>query len=477
MLPAFINAIKHQCPINPSLPLVVGVSGGPDSLCLLDLLHQLDYRLVVAHLNHGLRPEADDEARLVEQISAHLDLPFVLEVGDVSRYAKENSMSIEESARILRYQFLFSLAQQRDAQAVVVGHTADDQVETVLMHLIRGAGIAGLKGMSFITLPNAWSQEIPLIRPLLAFWRNDILNYCRERSLNPVHDRSNLDTTYFRNRLRGELIPYMETYNPNIKRLILNMAESLAGDYQLIEQITEHAWQACIRATGNGYISIDRLAFLSQPLPVQRNMVRRAITTLRPGIRDLDFRTVTRAIEVIVTPTSTGRCDLLAGLCILFEGELVWLTAWDADLPKGDWPQLPGNAPISLVIPGRVAFASGWEITVEIMSSPVYLDSTVMHNTDPYQAWLDPGGMTFPLMLRPRQAGDRFSPLGMGDGSIKLADFMVNRKLPRSLRAMWPLVCSGSEIIWVPGLQICHKYRLTQVTQQVIHLRIAKTGS
>jgi tRNA(Ile)-lysidine synthase len=170
-------------------------------------------------------------------------------------YAEETVCQLQSAYLALR--FLFSQAQQLGAQAVVVGHTADDQVETVLMHLLRGAGMAGLKGMSFVTVPNAWSQDIPLVRPLLTFWREEILNYCTEHHLDPVHDRSNLDTTYFRNRLRGELIPYLETYNPNIKRLLYHMTETLAGDYQLIEQITTTAWQACIRVKGEGFLSIN----------------------------------------------------------------------------------------------------------------------------------------------------------------------------------------------------------------------------
>ena len=171
--------------------MLLGVSGGPDSLCLLDIMRQLRYRLVVAHFDHGLRPESASEREKIEKLAADNHLLFVSQRADVSSYASENHLSIEEAARTLRYRFLFDQAEKAGACAVAVGHTADDQIETVLMHLLRGTGITGLGGMAYRTQPNVWSTMIPLVRPLLGTWREDISLYLWEHQLEPSFDPSN----------------------------------------------------------------------------------------------------------------------------------------------------------------------------------------------------------------------------------------------------------------------------------------------
>ena len=169
MLDRLGETLNQECGLQLRLPLVVGVSGGPDSVCLLDGMHRLGYQAVVAHLNHQLREEAEADAQQVRQLAESLGLPFELESIDVPHFAEAERLSVEEAARIMRYRFLFRQAEKYAAQAVVVAHTADDQVETVLMHLLRGAGLAGLKGMLPRRLPNIWSQKVPPDRPLWSF--------------------------------------------------------------------------------------------------------------------------------------------------------------------------------------------------------------------------------------------------------------------------------------------------------------------
>ncbi|MCJ7432304.1 MAG: tRNA lysidine(34) synthetase TilS, partial [Anaerolineales bacterium] len=151
MLENIETILRDQCKLTKDRTIIVGVSGGPDSLCLMESLRQAGYKIIVAHFNHRLRPESDADANLVEQTAAHLAIPLVVDSGDVRAYAESESLSIEEAARNLRYRFLFEQARRTNAQSVAVAHTADDQVETVLMHFLRGAGLAGLKGMSHIT--------------------------------------------------------------------------------------------------------------------------------------------------------------------------------------------------------------------------------------------------------------------------------------------------------------------------------------
>ncbi len=219
-------------------------------------------------------------------------------------------MSIEEGAREARYRFLFEQARERRAQAVLVGHHANDQVETVLMHLLRGAGLAGLRGMQLRSCPNAWSDDIPLIRPLLNIWREEILAYLSERGLAFETDESNTDPSYTRNRLRYELIPYLAGYNPEISGTILRMSELLQGEYELVEKSIETASHDCQLQPGNGYIVMSLSAWKKQPLALQRSLLSKGAALLDPGLRDLDYAAIERAVVYLSSHTS-GRRDLI----------------------------------------------------------------------------------------------------------------------------------------------------------------------
>ena len=230
------TVFRDQCGLDPNRPVLAGVSGGPDSLCLLDILHTAGYRVIVAHFNHQLRPEADQEADSVSARARSLGLPFASACADVRAYAGAHRLSLEEAARMLRYQFLFASARKYEAQAVAVGHTADDQVETVLMHFLRGAGLAGLKGMEYRTLLPVFDQQIPLVRPLLSLWRADTEAYCREHALQPHYDVSNTDQAFFRNRLRHALLPELEKYNPRVKESVCRKSSKQPGNPSSLTQ-------------------------------------------------------------------------------------------------------------------------------------------------------------------------------------------------------------------------------------------------
>jgi tRNA(Ile)-lysidine synthase len=437
----------------------------------MDILDQLGFPVVIAHLNHRLRPEADDDARAVAQIAETRQLPFVLGEADVRAYAVVHQLSIEEAAREVRYRFLFQQAQEHQAQAVAVAHTADDQVETVLMHLLRGAGLAGLHGMSYRMLPHAWSQTIPLVRPLLGIWREQVLAYCSEHHLDPHFDGTNLDTTFFRNRLRHELIPYLESYNPHARRLIWRTANTLAADYEAITTLVDIAWDSCLASKGTGYIEFALGCLLGQPLAVQRMVVRRVISVLRPQLRDLSFDVVERVLGWLVAPPQTGQCDLIAGLRLIWEGRQVYLATWEADLPSGNWPSWPYR-PRTLNIPGKVKLPGGWQLTLA-RASKAELDAA-HRNDDPYQAWIATDGIVSPLILRNRHAGDRMQPLGMGGSSLKLSDYFINRKLPHRARTTWPLICVGEQIAWIPGYHLAHPFRLLENTEKAVHLALTR---
>ncbi len=471
MIEKLQEMFHKSCPFDFTKILVVGVSGGTDSLCLLDILYKAGMRVVAAHMNHQLRAEADQDAEQVQQIADHYGIPCVIEVVDAGAYAKEHTLSVEEAARIVRYHFLFSEAEKREAQAVVVGHTADDQVETVLMHLLRGAGLEGLKGMEAWQVPNAWSKEIALARPLLGMWREETVAYCKEHGLQPVIDQSNFDRTYFRNRLRHEVIPILEANSPRLKEKLVRLAEVLRGDLQILEPAVESAWRESLQQVGDGYVAFKRKVFDEQLVGVQRRLVRRAMDQLRPGLRDIGFETVERALVCLRQPVSWGRVDLASGLRLVVEGETVWVATWEADLPGMGWPKVKGE-PVHLTKPGSISLEDGWHLDLEEVLDVEEGKRLAYENSDPYQAWLDAVQLPGDLEVRGRREGDCIKPLGMEGHSVKISDLMVNVKMPRRARADWPLVCCSDEVLWVPGYVTSHTRRVQSETRRIFHIRL-----
>src|SRR5512140_2910235 len=265
--------LQDHCRLNRENPIVVGVSGGPDSLCLMSVLRKLGNRVIVAHFNHKLRPDSDTDANIVEGAAARLNLVSVIESGDVRAYADQEKLSLEEAARITRYRFLLQQAHRFNAQAVAVGHTADDQVETVLMHFIRGAGLAGLKGMSYRTVIQMFDPELPIVRPLLDTWREETVVYCAANGFRPRYDPSNASLDFFRNRVRHLLIPTLESYNPRLREAVCRTARSLESDYEILANVLDEVWKACVVQESTGLITFDSNVLTQQPFGLQRNLV------------------------------------------------------------------------------------------------------------------------------------------------------------------------------------------------------------
>ncbi len=360
MIADITNVIKNSCQLQTDRPILVGVSGGPDSVCLLHILLQHGYSLIVAHLNHGLRPEAAEEAEFVRQLADQWNTPFVLGQQDVAAFADQNGYSLEEGARVARYRFLSHEAAKSEAQAIAVAHTADDQVETVLMHILRGTGTSGLRGMAFRSQLKIGDQDIPLVRPLLATWREEILDYLEAHQLPSRTDPSNLDLRFYRNRLRHELIPDLESYNPAIRQHVWRMAEILHAEDEALEEIVQAAWSGCLNGMGEGYVILNKGGLNTQNTAIQRRLMRKSISLLRPGLRDIDFDAIDRALAFVQSPTPGKQIILGAGLRIYYEGEAFWLASEEANLPTATWPQIPAGETYHLPLPGALALPGGW---------------------------------------------------------------------------------------------------------------------
>jgi tRNA(Ile)-lysidine synthase len=476
MLSDLSRILREECQIDPHKPVLVGVSGGADSLCIAEFMHEAGYSLIVAHFDHKLRPDSAADAESVGDYARRKGLRYITGQGDVKARAEKSRETIEEAARISRYNFLFKSAEDNDAQAVVVGHSADDQVETLLMHLLRGSGLNGLGGMPYRWLPNAWHTEIPLVRPLLGVWRADILDYCRTKGLDPVEDQTNEDPSYYRNRLRLELVPYLETFNPAARKLIWQTARLLEGERELIVHQVETAWSQCVLETSKDYVRIRTDHTLDYPVGMQRHIIRKAIAYLRPGLRDISFDAVQIGVAHLQPSEEFAEIDLSAGLKIVAEPGSLWVADWESELPVDDWPQVLEDVSL-LEVDHHVDLKSGWQITARKTSRVDIPFPPAGEMDDKNLAWLDLNSFEKPLIVRPRREGDSFQPFGLKGHSQKISDFMVNQKIPFRARKDWPLVCSGDEILWVAGCRSAHPHQVTEETEFAVRFSLRRSDN
>lgn len=466
--------LRDECGLVKDRPIIVGVSGGPDSLCLLDTLRQAGYTVFVAHFDHQLRPESGEDALMVEKTASRLMLGFRTESMDVRAHAEREGLSLEEAARNLRYRFLFKLARERNAQAVAVGHTADDQVETIIMHFIRGSALSGLKGMSYRSVIRTFDPKIPVVRPLLNMWREETVIYCAANGLRPHYDSSNDSIDFQRNRIRHLLIPSLETYNPKFREAVLRMSQALKGDYSLLMDVLETAWQKVVIEADENSLTFASGELLRYSPGMQRNLLKHAMQSLSPEV-DLTYATLDRAVSMINNGNQTSfRMDLKGGLRMLREADHLYVCTSDAELPFNLWPQLIAPSAVPVSIPGQVELAGGWKFSCERWRLQLLAREQAEQNDDPFQVWLDAKNLTKPLKLRVRRQGDQFAPLGMDGHTQKLSDFFVNVKIPQRAREKWPLLCAGDEIVWVPGYRPSHAHRLTESTTGILYFSISR---
>lgn len=484
------NTIKRYRLLANGDTVVVGVSGGPDSLCLLHVLMRLreEYALSlhVAHLNHCLRgADADADAAFVAQLATEWGLPVTVEKRDVAALAKERKLAIEEAARQARYAFLAGVARRIGARKIAVGHNADDQVETVCMHWLRGSGLAGLRGMQPISRLNELrlkGEEIPanekerallLIRPLLEVPRSEIESYCAAHGLQPRFDRSNLDTTYYRNRLRHELLPFLETFNPRIREVVLRSAAIISADYAYLRQQALKAWAQVVRTESTQAITFDLEKWRLLPLSLQRSVLREAIHRLRKSLRNINWVHIDQAVSILQTGNTGMAVTLPSGL----EARLGYDSFIVADEtyiePLPDLPLLRGGK-VPLHIPGQTPLPdSNWYLVAEIIDLRALSEDT-LHHAQPWQAYLDYDVTGDELYLRPRRTGDRFWPQGLGDKPTTVHNFMINAKIPCAWRDRIPLLVSPDQVLWVAGWRIDERAKVTEATRRILTLAFKK---
>jgi tRNA(Ile)-lysidine synthetase-like protein len=485
------SLLEHRM-VEPGDTIVVAVSGGPDSLSLLHVLSELRgglrIALHVAHLDHMLRgAESAGEAAFVASTAHAWGLPATVAAIDVRALAESARDNLHQAARVARYQFLSSVAQACGARAVAVAHNADDQAETVLMHLLRGAGPAGLRGMRPVIPWEEWSKieneelrienklsldaansqfsilNSQLIRPLLPVTRAAIEAYCAAHGLEPRRDPTNQDRSAVRNRIRHELLPQLIEYNPHIVEALGRTAAICADEHDLALQALAAAWPALARQRA-GAVDFDGDAWRSLQPALQRAALRRAYTLLG-GRGTLDLAHV-EAARAVADGRVGGRAELPGGipLRVGYGGAFTVGAAREPDAP-----QLAADA-IDLPVPGRAMLARGWAIEVVVRPAPAPDQGAATTATD-WEANIDADMIAAPLIVRRRRPGDRYRPAG-GRGSRRLQDMFVDAKIPRALRAAWPVVAAGEAIVWAPRLRPAAEVAATPATRRILWVRI-----
>jgi tRNA(Ile)-lysidine synthase len=464
------SSLIEKCGLDPSRSLVVGVSGGADSVSLLDILIKLDWKVMAAHFDHHIRVESTHDAQFVRHLSAHYQVPFLHGEAEPGSLVNRAGLSVEAAAREARYRFLFHQAQIHEAQAVVVAHTADDQVETVLLHLLRGSGLDGLAAMNTREMVDAWSKKIPLVRPMLDIWRSQVEAYCRKNHLQFVQDQTNQDVTYLRNRVRLELIPMMEQINPQFKVGLQRLSTLIADDVNELDGLCEKTWPYLFKESGNGWIALHLPQISRLSAALQRRIIRKAWMHLKGELDDVDFETVERARRLIEKPTRSKRVQLSHGFWAKLEEQTLILFADESKLPLEDnYPYTKMNEQqiVVIPIPGKVELGNGWMITSELLENA---PGKNWHCHDHFEAFLDADRIQHGLFIRTGRQGERFAPLGMNGKTQKLSDFFTNQKIPARLRGHLPLIADHDQIAWIPGYRTADFCRVTPSSRKIIHL-------
>jgi tRNA(Ile)-lysidine synthase len=437
-----LDYIQELHLLEPQETVLAAVSGGSDSLCLLLVLRELGFTVRAAHFDHGLRPESARDAESVKHFAQALGIDFHVERGDVRQRARQKRMTLEEAARDLRYDFLLRTAADCRATAIAIGHTADDQAETVLMHLLRGSGLQGLRGIR----PEAFSRGLRIIRPLLRLTHEQTVEYCRQAGWQPLEDPSNQDPSFARNRIRRELIPQLRGYNPQIVPVLCRLSEIAAAQTELLDRAADDFWHRSLMPAETGVIRIVRDAFNQSPLAVRQAVIRRAVEEIAGTLRDLAYRHVNRVIEFSLSPTSTRRMNLALGIDVSIEKQSLVLRKREAAPISPEWEK------VQLPVPGEVSIRRpDWKFHITHKQVPG-LPST-HGGKDPWTIRMDAHKIRLPLFLRKREQGDRFFPAGMS-GAVRLNDFLSAHHLPHAERDCWPMVCDGNGILWIPGYRL-----------------------
>ncbi len=453
-----LNTISAKKMISGGDRIIIGVSGGPDSMALLHFLvnNFPKNKFHVCHLNHKLRgKESDRDEMLVRRQCSKLGLKASFLSKDAALYAKRSKLSLEEAGRRLRYEFFNRTANRIRAKKIALAHTADDNAETFLMRLVRGAGLKG-----FCAIP---AKNGKVIRPLIDVWKSEVIEYCQENGLDFCVDSTNMESKQFRNKIRNELIPILWKYNPNIKEVLINTVNMLSEGFDYIETAAQKTLTHRFagpplparpgRALGEGQgvrVSLSKLAKLHPALKTQT--VRSCIEKVKGDLKDISYKHVRDILGL-----KKGQLHLPGGVFAVADNGTLKITIKKPKAQAADRfferLKIPGSSRTGV----KASFAARVPSFAKIGKKEAFLDASKISGDK--------------LIVRSFKEGDSFIPLGM-KGHKKLHDLFIDEKVPVHMRALVPIVCDEEKILWVAGLRLDERAKTGRNTKKILRLSI-----
>lgn len=459
--------------------IVVGVSGGPDSTALLHLLLQLrdeyELELWIAHLNHQLRgKEAEEEARWVKMFASKIGIPLISDSFDVATLAKKRKLTLEEAGRMARYDFFEHVTNQVSANKIAVGHTASDQVETILMRLMKGTGLDGLSG-----IPPVRGR---IIRPLIDIFRKEIEEYCQRNNLKPCLDSSNSDTSFLRNRVRLNLLPLLsQEYNPQISKILLQMSKNLREDADFIKRKGEKEFGKIFKKgrenKNQKWLILDTERLFRLHPALQKRVLREGIRRIKGNLKEIDSDHLDSVLN-LDGKRGIKQLNLPGNLVIQKQYEDLLIKRGGAkNIPFARYLLVPGKTnltQLSLILETRlISVKADSFLTSPFTNLKKKVVSDEVSSFPEEEAFFDFDKLRPPLLLRSRKEGDRFYPLGM-KGSKKVKDFFIDLKIPMRKREKIPLLVNGGKVACIVGYRIDERFKIDNNTRKILAIRILK---
>ncbi|MFC3772369.1 tRNA lysidine(34) synthetase TilS [Paenibacillus sp. GCM10012303] len=470
------NAIRSDNLVEAGDRIVVAVSGGPDSMALLHVLFMLakerEFELIAAHFNHGFRgEESDREADMVAGFAKRLGIACEVGSCDMPAYIAETGMNAQAAAREKRYSFLFETAAKVRAGTIALAHHADDQAETVLMRLLRGAGSSGLAGIPL----RRSEKNLELIRPLLRIYKSELECHCAEYGLPVCRDSSNESRKYFRNQIRLDVLPFLRRYNDKLPESLNRLADTMRAEDEWMEAETQARFTELVTVERSGQrigCSLESQRFIELPLALQRRLIKLILNYVFSEADLSDFA----RIETVRSAISRKRGE---SFTIDLHERLKLLRVYDTvrfvpSLPEFEPYVYAITAPdqalllpeAGLVLECRLALAEQTE-TLAVQAGG---------GIGTGEAYFDVDRVTFPLSVRSRQAGDRIAPLGL-KGTKKVKDMFIDAKIPPDVRRTVPHVLDATgQILWIPGVRRSAHAPVTEQTARVLVMKVRSAG-
>jgi tRNA(Ile)-lysidine synthase len=458
----FIEFVQSNDLLKNTESILLGVSGGPDSLVMLELFFKFKnyfgINIAAAHLDHLFRVESTSEADFVEEKAKNMGLEFYRKKVDVPKIVEEEKMSAESAARRERFKFFREIYFKFGFDLLALAHHRDDQVETILLNIFRGSGLRGLSGIEKRLSLN----DMEIIHPLLNLSKKEIIKYCSDHQLKPRIDKSNKENIYSRNIIRNKILPIVEEeINPSVRKVIARNADLIAEEENFLDKSAEKKFLKALISSNNKILKLDLNIIKKYDNVILRRILRKAYQQLNNSLDDLYLDHILE-LEKLLSNTSTGRgIDLPGDIKVIINyQELVFSK-------KGMIEEDLIKEKIKLNLNTKQYYDYGFTITTSVAEA-----EDIEFNLDNNTAVLDLDKLNLPLYFRSRKPGDSFVPLGM-KGEKKIKDFLIDEKVPRYNRDSIPIIVDSEDnIVWLAGFRISENYKVTDNTNQVLVIKI-----